>query len=397
MIERIIWIVLDSLGIGALPDAPDYGDGGSDTLRHIHEACGSIRIPHLYALGLGKIDGMDYLDVPGEATGAYGRMAERSKGKDTITGHWEMSGIILEKAFPVYPDGFPREIIVEFERLAGTKVLGNCAASGTEIIEELGTAHIGTGYPIVYTSADSVFQIAAHEDVIPVEKLYEMCRTARVLLRGRHAVGRVVARPFTGEPGAFVRTKNRKDFSLPPPSETILDKVKESGRDVITVGKIEDIFSGRGISESVHTPDNASGMEAMIEYTSRPGKGVIFTNLVDFDMLYGHRNDPAGYRNALEAFDRRLPPLHACMRDGDMLIITADHGCDPTTESTDHSREYVPLLIAGKYIRHDVNLGTRKTFADIAASVAEVFDIGHTFPGESFMGRILDTWGRGHE
>lgn len=388
MIERVILIVLDGLGIGALPDASRYGDAGSDTLRHIHEACG-VRIPHLCALGLGRIDGVDYLDAPQMITGAYGKMAEASEGKDTTTGHWEMAGICLSRGFPLYPEGFPMEIIEAFEARIGTKTLGNYPASGTEIIQQLGEAHMRTGYPIVYTSADSVFQIAAHEGIIPVARLYEMCAAARELLRGEHAVGRVVARPFTGEPGAFVRTRNRKDFSLPPPSPTILDCVRESGRDVIAIGKIEDIFSGQGITVSVHTSGNAQGMDMTIQYASQRGRGLIFTNLVDFDMLYGHRNDPEGYAKALEEFDRRLPELCSRMGDGDLLIITGDHGCDPTTQSTDHSREYVPVLVGGKSIKPGVNLGTRETFGDIAASIAEAFGIESHFPGKSFLSQII--------
>ncbi|MGE4282544.1 MAG: phosphopentomutase [Clostridia bacterium] len=387
--DRVILIVLDSVGIGELPDAQEYGDKGSNTLGNIFKAYGDINIPNLCELGMGKIEGIDYLPVPPSVRGSYGRMAETSRGKDTTTGHWEMSGIALAQEFPTYPKGFPKEVIDQFKSRIGTDILANYPASGTEIIQALGEKHMQTGYPIVYTSADSVFQIAAHEDIIPIDKLYKMCEAARSILQGPHAVGRVIARPFAGKPGSFVRTKNRKDFSLEPTGATILDKLKEKGYDVMAVGKIEDIFAGKGITYAIHTSDNMDGMDKLMQLVKENNKGLIFTNLVDFDMLYGHRNDPQGYREALEAVDRRLPELIAEMRDTDLLVITADHGCDPTTKSTDHSREYVPVLLYGKVIKRDVNIGTRKTFSDLAATIAEVFDIEDNFDASSFFSQII--------
>ncbi|HEY5583530.1 MAG TPA: phosphopentomutase [Ruminiclostridium sp.] len=383
--NRVILIVLDSVGIGELPDAKEYGDEGSNTLGNIVKVCGDIDIPNMCALGLGKVEGINYLEIPDVLNGSYGRMAEVSKGKDTITGHWEIAGIQLEQPFPLYPQGFPESIIEEFKRRIGTDILGNYAASGTEIIKDLGDMHMRTGFPIVYTSGDSVFQIAAHEDVIPIDRLYEMCKIARGILTGAHAVGRVVARPFIGEVGHLVRTGNRRDFAISPILRTILDELKENYLDVIAIGKIEDIYSGIGITEAVHTRDNMHGVDLTLEYMQRSNRGLIFTNLVDFDMLYGHRNDHEGYKKALEEFDLRLPEIYSNMRDEDLLIITADHGCDPVTPSTDHSREYVPLMLWGKTIRENVNLGTRSTFSDIAYSIAEIFGIIHAFPGESFM------------
>jgi phosphopentomutase len=320
--------------------------------------------------------------------GCYGRMAEKSAGKDTTTGHWEISGIILNNPFPVYPDGFPKEIIDTFEKLANTKVIGNIVASGTEIIKMLGDQHVKTGYPIIYTSADSVFQIAAHEDVISIEKLYDMCEKAREILGGEHAVGRVIARPFIGSSGNYKRTDRRRDFSLEPIGKTILDYVKEKGLYVKGVGKIEDIFNKRGITHAVHTHNNEDGVDKTLEYLEESFEGILFTNLVDFDMLYGHRNDVKAYANALVEFDKRLPEILNALKDDDILFITADHGCDPTTESTDHSREYVPLLVYGKNLKGNVNLGTRSTFCDIAATIAHYLDITAELPGKSFMDEI---------
>ena len=388
-INRVILIVLDSVGIGELPDAADYGDQGSNTVGNIVKSCGKLNIPNLCRLGFGKIEGVDYLDIPSCIYGSYGRMAEVSKGKDTITGHWEMAGIQLKEPFPVYPSGFPDEIIDEFKAVTGTGVLGNYAASGTEIISVLGQEHVNTGYPIVYTSADSVFQIAAHEEIIPLNTLYDMCTKARGILKGKHGAGRVVARPFTGKYPDFRRTSNRRDFSMEPVSRTILDELKQKGLPVAAVGKIEDIFSQRGITEAVHTSDNAQGMRLTGEYLNKIGKGLIFTNLVDFDMLYGHRNNAPGYKRAIEEFDAGLEGLIDCLREDDLLIITADHGCDPVTPGTDHSREYVPLLLYGKSIKPDVNLGTRETFSDIACTIAEIFDIPYKFPGKSFYKAML--------
>lgn len=368
---RTVMIVLDSVGVGELPDAARYGDTGSNTLGHISQRVGGLRLPNMEKLGLGNIEGA--MDIRKEAApeGSYGRMAEMSAGKDTTTGHWEIAGIILDKPFPVYPDGFPPEIIDDFESKIGTKVIGNYPASGTEIINTLGEQHIKTGYPIVYTSADSVFQIAAHEGVIPIERLYEICRVARGILKGENAVGRVIARPFTGTPGNFVRTDRRHDFSISPPHKTVLDLAREAGCEVKAVGKIVDLFNGQGITDSVHVRNNMDGVDKTINYMSQSFNGIIFTNLVDFDMLYGHRNDVGGYAGALADFDGRLPEIIEAMKDDDVLFITADHGCDPTTSGTDHTREYVPLLVYGRRLKKGVDLGTRKTFADLGATVAE--------------------------
>jgi phosphopentomutase len=383
-IKRAIIIVLDSVGIGELPDALSYGDVGSNTIGNIVKVSGGIKLPTLCKLGLGSIDGIDYLEAPDEIIGCYGKMAEVSKGKDTITGHWEIAGIQLPHEFPLFHEGFPNEILDEFRSRIKTDILGNYAASGTEIIKELGEEHIKTGYPIVYTSADSVFQIAAHEEIIPLDMLYKMCETAREILAGPYGVGRVIARPFIGEPGNFVRTSNRRDFSIAPSADTILDKLKEKGLDVIAIGKIEDIFSGKGITEANHTKNNMSGVDATLDYIKKETQGLIFTNLVDFDMLYGHRNNIDGYKMALEEFDNRLGEIMTAMREDDILLILADHGCDPSTPSTDHSREYVPLLIYGKGILKGVNLRTRSTFADVASTLGEIFDISYEFPGTSF-------------
>jgi len=369
--KRVIILVMDSVGMGELPDAHKYGDEGSNTLGNIAEAVQGFELPNLRQIGLGNINGIKGIVKIDNPYGCFGRMAEKSPGKDTTTGHWEIAGIILDRPFPVYPDGFPDELINKFEKAVNTKVIGNIAASGTEIIKKLGRQHVKTGYPIVYTSADSVFQIAAHEDVIPVEKLYEMCRTARELLNGKHAVGRVIARPFTGSDGSFVRTDRRHDFSLKPVSKTVLDTAVDNKLKVKTVGKILDIFSGQGITDSVYTHGNMDGVDKTLEYMKEDFEGIIFTNLVDFDMLYGHRNDIKGYAKALQEFDARIPQILNALKEYDMLIITADHGCDPTTGSTDHSREYVPLLVYGKQIRNGIDLGTRSTFADIAATVSE--------------------------
>jgi phosphopentomutase len=388
IINRLTLIVLDSVGIGELPDAERYGDRGSNTLANTARAVGGLNLPNLGRLGLGNILAIEGVPPVKQPLAAYGRMAEASAGKDTTTGHWEIAGLLLERPFPVYPHGFPPEIIEPFEKRIGRPVLGNRAASGTAIIEELGEEHIRTGYPIVYTSADSVFQIAAHEEVIPVDELYRMCRVARELLTGPHAVGRVIARPFVGTPGAFKRTDRRRDFSLPPPAPTVLDLLTQNGYPVLAVGKIEDIFAGRGITEAIHTKDNMDGVDRTIACMRRLERGLIFTNLVDFDMLYGHRNNPRGYAAALEAFDRRLPEILSAVRADEVLIITADHGCDPTTSSTDHSREYVPLLVYGPLVEPGVNLGTRSTFSDVAASVAEFF--GLSYPrGTSFVREVV--------
>lgn len=388
-INRVILIVLDSVGVGELPDAANYGDIGSNTLGNIVKVSGGIEIPNLCRLGIGKIAGIDYLPVPQSIEGSYARMEEVSQGKDTITGHWEMAGIQLEYPFPTYPQGFSKGILESFEKLTGRGVLANSVASGTEVIEEYGEEHMRTGKLIVYTSADSVFQIAAHEDIVPIDELYRICKNARELLQGENMVGRVIARPFLGQPGSFTRTSNRRDFSAEPTSDTILDKMKQKGLDVIAVGKIEDIFSKKGITEAEHTNGNMNGVDITIEYMKKNNNGLIFTNLVDFDMLFGHRNNIEGYKKAIEEFDKRLPEIMSTLKEEDLLIITADHGCDPTTPSTDHSREHVPVLLFGKNIKKDVNLGTRNTFSDLASTIADIFKIENVFPGQSFLEAIL--------
>jgi phosphopentomutase len=376
-----------------MPDAKKFGDAGADTVGNIFKSVGrDFRLPNLAGLGLYNL----LSTPPGQLTaplrGSYGRMACASPAKDTTAGHWELSGIILDKPFPTYPFGFPTELIAEFEKRIGTKTLGNCAASGTEIIKRLGDEHCRTGYPIVYTSADSVFQIAAHESVFGLERLYGVSRTAREMLKGEHAVGRVIARPFIGSNGNYARTENRRDFSLSPAEDTVLDKLKRSGREVVAVGKIEDIFNSRGITRAIHSHNNASGMTATLDLVNRepPEAGqLIFANLVDFDMLWGHRRDARGYANGLKEFDDFLPSLETAMRDDDLLIITADHGCDPTyLKHTDHTREYVPLLIYGKKINKGVNLGTRGTFADVAQTIAEIFQLPAMRRGAGFAAEL---------
>jgi phosphopentomutase len=375
--------VLDSVGIGGAPDAAEFGDEGSATLPHVAEAVGGISLPNLGRLGLGRLAGIPGVPPVDTPAGAFGAMTERSPGKDTTTGHWEIAGVVLDQAFPLYPEGFPPEVIEAFERAAGTRTLGNYPASGTAIIEELGAEHVATGKPIVYTSGDSVFQIAAHVDVVPLERLYEMCRIAREILRGPHEVGRVIARPFTGLPGAFERTPDRHDFSVLPPRPTILDEIAGAGLEVRGVGKIADIFAGRGITSSSPTKSNDAGIDAVIDAARLLSRGLVFANLVDFDQAYGHRNDPAGYAGALERFDMRLPEIRAALGDDDVLIVTADHGNDPTTPSTDHSRERVPVLCAGARVR-PVDLGVRKSFADCGATVAGLLGVRSAGPGASF-------------
>ena len=392
--KHVIWIVLDSVGMGELPDAGLFGDEGSNTLGNIARTAG-LSVPNMRKLGLGNIEGMEGIAPVRKPAGCYGRLGELSMGKDTTTGHWEMAGICSRQPFPTYPDGFPEEIIERFKHSTGVEgVLGNCTASGTEIIKRLGGEHLRTGYPIVYTSADSVFQIACHKSVFPVEKLYALCEKARELLTGKDAVARVIARPFDGVEGAFERTAERRDFSLKPPADNLLVRMKEAGFMVAAVGKIEDIFAGEGITEAVHTKDNMDGVQKTIAYMKAENTGLIFSNLVEFDMKWGHRNDVKGYAAGLEAFDAVVPDIIRAMRDEDILIITADHGCDPTTESTDHSREYVPVLLYGKPLTENVNLGTRQSFADIGQTVAELFGLGPLAVGESFLGRILAGAGR---
>ncbi|NLB89212.1 MAG: phosphopentomutase [Syntrophomonadaceae bacterium] len=372
--RRVILIVLDSIGIGEMPDSHLFGDQGSNTLKNTALAVGGLNAPNLQRLGLGNIEDIKGVPPTSNAIGNYGKMAEKSKGKDTTTGHWEFMGLILNNAFPTYPNGFPTDLISEYEKIIGRKVIGNKVASGTEIIKELGEEHIKTGCPIVYTSADSVFQIAAHEEVIPLPELYDMCEKARYLLTGEHAVGRVIARPFIGEKGNFLRTANRHDYSLIP-DKNILNFIVESGQEVIGIGKIKDIYAGSGISQSFSTKNNADGIDKILEVQKQDINGLIFANLVDFDMLYGHRNDPFGYAAAIEEFDSRLPEIMANLKEDDLLIITADHGCDPTTPSTDHSREYVPLLVYGPKLKSNVDLGIRETFADVGQTVAEYLGV----------------------
>ena len=384
--RRVIWIVLDSVGIGEMPDAAAYGDQGSDTLGNIARRR-PLRLPNLCRLGLANIKPIAGLDPAGKPSGAFGRCALASPGKDTTTGHWEMAGIHLEKPFPLYPHGFPPEIMQEFEQRLGRSTLGNKAASGTEIIKELGEEHVRTGSPIVYTSADSVFQVAAHEEVVPLFELYKICEIARRILRGSHEVGRVIARPFVGSPGAFTRTPNRRDYAVPPPKGMLLDQLAGRAVDVYSIGKIFDVFVGRGIRESEKTKNNADGMAKTLDAMDAVDQGLVFVNLVDFDQLYGHRNDVEGYARALEEADAWLPSLDAKLREDDLAILTADHGCDPTTPSTDHSREYVPLLAYGRGVRQGVNLGLRATLSDIGQTVAENFGT-RIVKGASFLPQL---------
>jgi phosphopentomutase len=383
MINRIILIVLDSVGIGAMPDAYKYGDEGTNTLYHVYQQNPNFRLKNLEEMGLLHIDGLEHMATSCmKPLGAYARLEELSPGKDTTTGHWEMAGHVLSQPFPTYPHGFPDEVLLEFTEKTGYGYLGNKAASGTAIIEELGEEHMRTGKVILYTSADSVFQIAAHENIVPLEKLYELCNEARKILTGEHAVGRVIARPFTGEPGQFIRTPNRKDFSLEPSSKTMMDYIKDAHMDVVAIGKIEDIFNGKGITKAIHTQGNVSGIDITLEEIKNNSKGLIFTNLVDFDMLYGHRNNPEGYGNSLKEFDDRLPEIIAELKDDDILMITADHGCDPTTISTDHSREYVPWIVYGSQITSN-NLGTIKGFNVIAKTILDYLNITNTLENMS--------------
>ncbi len=372
--RQVLLVVCDSFGVGETPDAPAYGDEGSDTLGNTAAAVGGLHAPNLGRLGLGHLTEIRGVPPDGATGTAHGRAREQSAGKDTTTGHWEMSGIILERPFPLYPNGFPPEVIEPFERAIGRTVLGNRPASGTEIIEELGEEHLRTGRPIVYTSGDSVFQIAAHVDVVPLETLYEWSRIARGILTGGHRVGRVIARPFTGAPGAFVRSPDRRDFSVPPPGRTVLDFCVDAGVAVYGVGKIRDVFDGQGLTEYRYSRSNDDGMDITLEYLSRPGRSLVFANLVDFDSKYGHRNDPHGYATCVEEFDRRLPELAGAVGDG-LLFITGDHGCDPTTPSTDHSREHTPILVSGVRASGAIDLGVRETFADLGATIADVLGV----------------------
>ena len=388
MEKRIFLIVLDSVGIGAEPDAAEYGDEGSNTLA----ACASnpqFHMPNMQKLGLFNIDGVTCCPAAAEPKAAFARLQEISKGKDTTIGHWEIAGINSPKPLPTYPNGFPKEVIHAFEEKTGRRVLCNKPYSGTEVIRDYGKEHLETGALIVYTSADSVFQIAAHESIVPPEELYRYCRMARDILTGEHGVGRVIARPFVGEYPNFTRTSNRHDFSIEPPKTTMLNQLSQSGYDVLAVGKINDIFAGKGITEAIRTKNNADGIERTIEMTQRDFQGLCFVNLVDFDMLYGHRNDVEGYAKALSYFDQKLPEILKGLRPNDLLMITADHGCDPSTPSTDHSREYIPWVIYGNSVRAGANLGTLPTFADIGATVLDYFGIKPEITGNSRLKQII--------
>lgn len=388
--KRVVLIVLDSVGVGEMPDAQMYGDKGSHTLDHTFEACNGLNIPNLKKLGLGNIEGVKALGKEESVIGAFGKGSEKSIGKDTVTGHWEIGGVILDKPLNTYPDGFSDKIINEFKEKAKIDgILGNKVASGTAIIEELGEEHVKTGYPIIYTSADSVFQIAAHEEVVGLDNLYKMCEIAREMLVGEDVVGRVIARPFVGEVGSFKRTSNRRDYALDPFGKTALEYIKEDGMSVAAVGKIEDIYNGKGVTEAVHIKNNMDGVDKTLEYMDKIDNGLIFTNLVDFDMLYGHRNDPKGYGKAIEDFDGRLNEIYSKLRDEDILIITADHGCDPTTESTDHSREYIPILVYGKQVKGGTELGIRDSFTDIGKSILDYLGIDNNLEGKSFINEII--------
>ena len=386
--KRIFLIVLDSFGIGALPDAAAFGDAGANTLASC-AASPHLHIPNMIAAGLGNIDGVSCLPKADAPTGAYARLAERSMGKDTTIGHWELAGIVSDHPLPTYPDGFPEEVLAPFRQATGRGILANAPWSGTEVIQVYGDEHVRTGDLIVYTSADSVFQIAAHEDVVPPEQLYDYCRAARQILRGKHGVGRVIARPFIGSSGAYERTANRHDYSLEPPKATLLDAIKAAGQDVVAVGKIQDIFAGIGTTEHVYTKSNADGMQHALRYADGDFEGLCFVNLVDFDMRFGHRRDRDGYAKALSEFDAWLPELLAKLGTEDLVMITADHGCDPGyAATTDHTREYVPLLILGPKVR-PVNLGTRLSFADVAATAAELLGVELDTPGRSFAEEIV--------
>jgi len=385
---RVFLIVLDGVGIGALPDADRYGDAGANTLLHVAEHAGKLALPALEAHGLGNL-----LPLPGvrptlAPRGARARLMEKSAGKDSTTGHWEMMGLALEQPFPTYPDGFPKPLLDRWSERVQRGWIGNVAASGTEIIARLGAEHQETGRFIVYTSADSVFQVAAHEQTVPIEQLYAACRAARDLLTGPHAVGRVIARPFEGAPGHYRRTSRRRDFSLAPPAPTVLDRLVESGRRVVTVGKVDDLFAGHGVSDAIHTTSNEEGEIVLLDLVKRSGEGLVFANLVDFDTQYGHRNDPSGFATALERFDAMFGPFLDRLRGDEMAWVTADHGNDPTTPGTDHTREYTPLIVAGPRVRDGVDLGTRASFADLGATLAELFSVAPPAAGTSFLSEL---------
>lgn len=389
--KRVFLIVLDSVGIGEMPDSAEYGDKCSNTMKACYTYAG-FYMPNMKKLGLFNIDGMDYAESEENPTASFARMEEISKGKDTIIGHWEISGIESKKPLPTYPKGFPQEIINEFEKATGCKTLCNMPYSGTEVLKDYGKESVESGKLIVYTSADSVFQVAAHEDVVPVAKLYEYCEIARKILCGDHAVGRVIARPFTGVYPDFTRTTNRHDFALAPPEKTMLDYIKEQNLDVIAIGKINDIFAGHGITESIKTKGNADGINKLFEVMDRDFEGLCFLNLVDFDMLYGHRNDIKGYVSALSYFDEKVTDIIKKMKKDDVLIITADHGCDPSTSSTDHSREYTPMIIYGENINPDINLGTKEGFGNTGATVLDYLGVDAKIKGTSFLKEIIKKW-----
>jgi phosphopentomutase len=384
LFKRAIVIVLDSAGVGELPDARVYGDEGSNTLGNIARQV-RLNVPTLAALGLSRVVALPHVPVPAHPLAAFGRMAERSAGKDSVTGHWELMGLVIERPFPTFPGGFPRDLIRKFEGRIGRPILGNVVASGTAVIDSLGAEHLRTGSPIVYTSADSVFQIAAHESVVPVKQLYEWCEIAYELTVEGLGIGRVIARPFVGQPGSFTRTANRHDYAMPPSSETLLDRLTSAAVPVCAIGKIKDLFAGRGIGEAYPTVSDEDGMTKVGEQMARQDRGMIFANLVDFDTQYGHLNDVAGYAANLERFDSRLAQLLPKLRPDDLLVVTADHGNDPTTPSTDHSREHVPVLLAGEQVMSGVDLGTRASFADLAQTLAEVFNVGPIANGASFL------------
>lgn len=386
--RRAVIIVLDSVGIGNAPDAAAYGDKGAHTLDNIAAALTGFSLPALESIGLGHIAGVNNYKKEADPAGSFGRLLPSSAGKDTTTGHWELAGIILNTPFPTYPDGFPAELISDLEKEIGRKVIGNYAASGTEIIQQLGNEHVKTGFPIVYTSADSVFQIAAHEDIIPPEKLYRICRQARELLKPPHAVGRVIARPFTGSDGTYTRTANRHDFSLEPVADTLLDLAEAAGYETVGIGKIGDIFAGRGLTRSLPTKSNREGIDKLKIALSEDFAGILMVNLVEFDMLYGHRNNVQGYADALREFDTELAGIIDQLNAEDLLFITADHGCDPTFPGTDHTREAVPVLVCGRNIRTGTDIGTRSSFSDLAATAAEYLDLPGNIAGSSFLSQI---------
>ena len=390
-IERVAVIVLDGVGAGELPDADLYGDQGSNSLGNTARVVGGLNVPNMEELGLGNITHIKGVPPRSETSGAYGKCAEISKGKDSVTGHWELMGVEVKRPFPTYPNGFPQDVLDEFKQLTGLDVLGNIASSGTEILKELGEEHMRTGKPIVYTSADSVWQIAAHEEVIPIDELYRLCEISRKMLTGDHAVGRVIARPFIGaDAESFKRTERRHDYPLLAPTDTMMDTLIKEGHKVYATGKIDDLFGHRGISETHHSVFNPESIEAMIDFMKEDFTGMLFANLIEFDMTYGHRNDPSGYAQKLEEFDAYIPKIRAVMKPTDICMIVADHGVDPTTESTDHSREYIPLLVFGPGVKNSVNLGIRQTFADVAATIADALSVTPPLIGTSFLKDIAD-------